>query len=299
MFFDNEPGPIFRPPSEASSFILRVTVGCSHNACTYCNMYRSVKFHIKAAKDVSAQIEAAAATGYPVKRVFLSDGDALILPTKRLLAILSELKAAFPKLQRVSAYAGPKAILLKSVEELALLKENGLKLLYYGMETGDNNLLAKIRKGVDSKEAIDAGVRVREAGVKLSVMVILGLAGKVGTKEHAKYTAQALSIIKPDMLSALTLMLYRGSELKEEYDRGEFEILTPPELMGELYDILQQLELPPECHTIFRSNHISNYLPLAGTLPKDKQKILLTVLEAKAKLEQMAYYDPYNNVETF
>jgi len=299
MFFDDEPGPIFRPPSEAHSFILRVAVGCSHNACTYCNMYKSVKFHLKTPEDVSSQIKIAASMGVPVRRVFLSDGDALILPTKRLLDILEELKQTFPKLQRVSAYAGPKAILLKTPEELALLRENGLKLLYYGMETGDDKLLTKINKGVNAQEAVDAGVRVREAGMKLSIMIILGLAGRQGTKEHAKHTAAAINIIQPDMLSALTLMLYRGSELKAEYDRGEFEILNPAELLGELYDILRQVELPPQCHTIFRSNHVSNYISLAGTLPKDKEALLKDVVKAKEKLEKMTSFDPYNNVEYF
>lgn len=299
MFFDTEPGPIFRPPSEAHSFILRITVGCSHNACTYCNMYRTVKFHVKSPEDVSAQIRAAAATGYPVRRIFLSDGDALILSTERLLHILKELRETFPKLQRVSAYAGPKAILSKTPEELKLLRDNGLKLLYYGLETGDDNLLDKIKKGVNAQEAIAAGVRVHESGIKLSVMVILGLAGRDGSKEHVQNTVKAINLIKPDMLSALTLMLYRGSELKAEYDWGEFEILTPPELMGELYEILQGIDLPPESHTIFRSNHISNYISIAGTLPKDKDAMLKAVLEGKEKLEKMHKFDPYNNVEFF
>ena len=295
MFFDDEPGPIFRPPSEAHSFILRVTVGCSHNKCTYCNMYKSVRFHIKTPEEILAQIKAAASMGIPVRRVFLSDGDALVLPIKTLLDILQQLRDTFPKLQRVSAYAGPRAILLKKPEELVLLRENGLKLLYYGMETGDDKLLAKVKKGVNAQEAIDAGVRVREAGMKLSIMIILGLAGRDGTKEHAQYTAEAINIIKPDMLSALTLMLHRGSELKEEYDRGEFPILNPAELLGELYDILQQVELPKDVHTIFRSNHVSNYISLAGTLPKDKEDLLGNVLRAKEQLGEMTSFDPYNN----
>ena len=295
MFFDDEPGPIFRPPSEAHSFILRVTVGCSHNKCTYCNMYKSVRFHIKTPEEILAQIKAAASMGIPVRRIFLSDGDALVLPTKTLLDILQQLRDTFPKLQRVSAYAGPRAILLKKPEELVLLRENGLKLLYYGMETGDDKLLAKVKKGVNAQEAIDAGVRVREAGMKLSIMIILGLAGRDGTKEHAQYTSKAINIIKPDMLSALTLMLHRGSELKEEYDRGEFPILNPAELLGELYDILQQVELPKDVHTIFRSNHVSNYISLAGTLPKDKEDLLGDVLRAKEQLGEMTSFDPYNN----
>lgn len=299
MFFDNEPGPVFRPPSEAHSFILRVTVGCSHNKCTYCNMYRSVDFHIKSQDEVFAQINAAIDSGVRVKRVFLADGDALILPTERLLVILKKLYDSFPNLQRVSTYAGPKSILLKSVQELELLKKAGLKLVYYGMETGCDELLLDIKKGVNALEAVEAGKRVRLAGLKLSMMIILGLAGKKGTKEHAYETSQAINEIKPDMLSALTLMLYRGSELKERYEKGEFAILTPSEIMKELYSILKEIDLPVGNNCIFRSNHISNYLPLAGTLPKDKERLLSDVKKSIVELSKIDYYDPYNDVESY
>jgi radical SAM superfamily enzyme YgiQ (UPF0313 family) len=297
MYFDDEPGPVFRPPSEADSFILRVTVGCSHNACTYCNMYRTVKFHLKKPEEVSRQIQAAA--GLPVRRVFLADGDALILPTERLLAILSELRAAFPKLQRVASYAGPHSILGKGERDLAVLRENGLKLVYYGMETGDDQLLREINKGVGAQDAIAAGCRIRAAGIKLSMMIIIGLGGVDGSARHARLTAQAVNVIKPDMLSALTLMLYRGSELKEKYERGLFNILTPPQLMGELIAILRDIDLPPEARMLFRSNHISNYAALAGTLPKDKAAVLRQAEAAQAQLAKMPFHDPYNDVEHF
>lgn len=299
MYFDMEPGPVFRPPSEANSFILRITVGCSHNKCTYCDMYRTVQFHIKSKEDVFEQIRVAASTGIPVRRVFLADGDALILSTPRLLEILKELKRVFPQMQRVSAYAGPKAILSKTKEELAELNANGLKLLYYGMETGDDQTLHDVNKGVNAKEALEAGVHVKSAGMKLSMMVILGLAGKPGSFRHAEATGKAVSIIKPDMLSALTLMLYRGSELKELYEKGEFEILSPPELMQELYHIVDNIDLPLDCRTIFRSNHISNYVSIAGVLPKDKEKMLRDIKQAKEKLDKMSFYDPYNDVESY
>ncbi len=299
MFFDNEAGPIFRPPSEANSFILRTTVGCSHNKCTYCNMYRSVKFHVKKPEDVSMQIQAAVATGFPIRRVFLSDGDALILSTERLLAILEELYSSLPKLQRVSAYAGPKAILSKTSEEMERLRAAGLKLLYYGMETGDNNLLQAVKKGATAQEVIEAGCRVRKAGMKLSMMVIIGLAGASGTDEHAYYTARAINQIQPDMLSALTLMMYRGSELREQYERGEFIPLTPVGIMKELQAILQGIELPEDCRCIFRSNHVSNYLPLAGTLPADKDKLLKQVGKAMTLLKDRDEYNPYNDLEQY
>ncbi len=299
MFFDREPGPVFRPPSEANSFILRVTVGCSHNKCTYCNMYRSVDFHIKKQEDVFRQIADARATGIPVRRVFLADGDALVLSTQRLLMILKELYTAFPKLQRVSAYAGPKAILGKTAEELQKLRAAGLKLLYYGLETGDDDLLAAVCKGVTAGEAIKAGQMVKDAGMKLSMMVIVGLAGVSGSEAHARYTAKAVNAIQPDMLSALTLMLYRGSELRQQYEKGEFSPLTPRGIMKELADFLAQIELPQEAHCIFRSNHISNYLPLAGNLPADKQRMIKAVEQAFLVLPDEDGFDPYNNVETF
>ncbi len=299
MFFDNEPGPIFRPPSEAHSFILRTTVGCSHNKCTYCNMYRTVDFHIKSPEDVSAQIKAAQASGWPVRRVFLSDGDALILNTERLLAILAELYAAFPRLQRVSAYAGPKAILGKSVENLVKLRAAGLKLLYYGLETGDGDLLSAVCKGVTAEEAIEAGCRVKEAGLKLSMMIIVGLGGVPGSEAHARNTAAAINMIKPDMLSALTLMMYRGSELRQQYERGEFLPLNPHGIMKELNMILSGINLPADHPAIFRSNHVSNYLPLAGTLPADKERMLEETRRAMAMLDKGEGYDPYGNLEYF
>lgn len=299
MFFDTESAPVYRPPSEAHSFILRVTVGCSYNKCSYCQMYKNVQFHIKEKEEILQQIYEAKNYNPNIRRIFLSDGDALILSTDKLLEILKILYKTFPKLQRVSSYAGPKTILNKSLEELKLLKENGLKLLYYGMETGDNQTLTDIKKGVDTKEAIKAGVLVKEAGIKLSMMVILGLAGKPRSKEHAANTAKAINIIKPNMLSALTLMLYRGSELKEQYEKGEFIPLTPPEIMEELFDLINQIQLPENEHCIFRSNHISNYISIAGTLPHDKEMMLKQASFAIHKLEKLNHFDPYNNVERF
>ena len=179
MFFDSYDTPVFRPPSEARSFILRVTRGCAHNKCTYCNMYRGVPFQVLTEEEIARQIEAAAVHGRnSVRRVFLADGDALVLSTPRLLKILDVLYKTFPKLQRVAAYSAPKDILRKSHEELVELREAGLKLLYYGMETGDDATLQAVKKGVSGEEAVEAGRKVIAAGMKLSMMIILGLAGK-------------------------------------------------------------------------------------------------------------------------
>lgn len=298
MFFDTYDTPVFRPPSEARSFILRVTRGCAHNKCTYCNMYRGVPFQILKDEEISRQIALADHYGKDrVRRVFLADGDALVLPTAKLLKILQALRDTFPKLQRVSSYAAPKDILRKSEEELRQLKEAGLQLLYYGMETGDDITLKAVNKGVNGEEAVEAGRRVTASGMKLSIMVILGLAGKEGSKRHALETAKAINIIQPTMWSALCLMLYRGSELLDQFERGEFNPLSPAECMEELYTIMENVNLPEDKHCLFRSNHISNYIPLAGTLPKDKQRLLREIKYSAHELSKLKNWDVYNNTE--
>lgn len=298
MFFDSYDTPVFRPPSEAQSFILRVTRGCAHNKCTYCNMYRGVPFQILKDEEISRQIALAVHFGKnSVRRVFLADGDALVLPTAKLLKILQALREQFPKLQRVASYAAPKDILRKSEEELRQLREAGLQLLYYGMETGDNATLKAVKKGVTAEEAIEAGRRVTASGMKLSLMVILGLAGVEGSARHALATAKAINIIKPTHLSALCLMLYRGSELKEQFEEGNFNPLSPAGLMQELHLMLNNIELPREHYCLFRSNHVSNYVQLAGTLPKDKERLLQQVETSVRHLSKLKSWDVYNNTE--
>lgn len=298
MFFDTYDTPVFRPPSEARSFILRVTRGCAHNKCTYCNMYRGIPFQILSDEEISRQIALAVHYGKEsVRRVFLADGDALVLPTAKLLKILQALRENFPKLQRVASYAAPKDILRKSEEELRQLKEAGLQLLYYGMETGDDITLKAVNKGVNAAEAIEAGRRVTASGMKLSLMVILGLAGKEGSQRHALETAKAINIIQPTMLSALCLMLYRGSELLDQFENGEFNPLSPQGLMEELHLMMQNIDLPQDKHCLFRSNHVSNYVQLAGTLPKDKERLLSEIAYSAQQLGKLKSWDVYNNTE--
>lgn len=298
LYFDTAEGPVFRPPSEADSFILRVTMGCSHNRCTYCNMYRSVKFRLRTATEIMKQINAAKTYAEYIRRIFLADGNALVLETEQLVELLGILKTTFPKLRRVACYAGPKDILRKTPDELQRLYQAGLTLVYYGMESGDDQVLQHVCKGVTAQESIAAGQRIVASGMKLSMMVIVGLAGKAGSKEHAFHTAQAINAIRPTMLSALTLMMYRGSELREEYEQGNFEILSPEESMGELCELIAQLEIPPDSHCLFRSNHISNHVALAGTLPRDKQKLLCEGAKARQELATLQEWDVYNNVES-
>lgn len=297
VYFDTADGPVFRPPSEANSFILRVTMGCSHNRCTYCNMYRSVQFRLRTMAEIMVQVNEAKKYKEFIRRIFLADGNALVLETSQLLEILGILHAGFPKLRRVACYAGPRDILRKTPEELARLYEAGLTLVYYGMESGDDEVLRHVCKGVTAEESIAAGQRVVASGMKLSMMVILGLGGKKGSKAHADHTALAINAIRPNMLSALTLMMYRGSELRDEYERGEFEILSPGESMGELCELLGEIDIPLETHCLFRSNHISNHIALAGTLPKDKEKLMSEAKRGMIELAALKDWDVYNDVE--
>lgn len=296
LFFDTYDTPVFRPPSEARSFILRVTRGCAHNKCTYCNMYRGVPFQVLTEAEIDRQIEQAAAVGKnSVRRIFLADGDALVLSTPKLLAILAKLRQAFPKLTRVSSYAAPKDILRKSQEELEQLRDAGLTLLYYGMETGDDATLKAVCKGVNGEEAVEAGRRVTASGMKLSMMIILGLAGVEGSKRHALATARAINLIRPTHLSALCLMLYRGSELLDQYEAGKFNPLSPAGLMEELYTIIENIDLPMDHHCLFRSNHVSNYAPLAATLPQEKGQLLQAVEVSRQHLAKLKHWDVYNH----
>ena len=296
LFFDDYDTPVFRPPSEADSFILRVTRGCAHNSCTYCNMYRGVKFEKLSDEQIMRQIAIAYSVDRDgVRKVFLADGDALVLPTERLLKILSTLKKYFPNLEKVSSYAAPGDILRKSVDELKQLREAGLQLLYYGMESGDSQTLKDIRKGVNGEQSIEVGKRVRAAGMDLSIMIILGIAGVPGSERHALATAHAINEIKPNYLSALSLMLYRGSELKDQFERGEFTPLPPYGLMEELKVIVEHLDLPETEHMVFRSNHVSNYIRLAATLPRDKDLLLKDIDRSIEYLKSKKNYDVYNH----
>lgn len=185
-------------------------------------------------------------------------------------------------------------MLRKSVDELRQLREAGLEVLYYGMESGDDATLKAVKKGVDGPQAIEAGRRVREAGIKLSMMIILGLAGVEGSRQHALETAKAINIIKPNYLSALCLMLYRGSELKEQFEAGLFHPLSPGGLMDELKLIMENVNIPEDTHCLFRSNHVSNYVQFAATLPKDKAQLLKEIDFAAQELHKLKKWDVYN-----
>ncbi|HWR38301.1 MAG TPA: radical SAM protein [Patescibacteria group bacterium] len=279
MFCDDREGMVFRPPSEANSFILRVTTGCSHNRCTFCQMYKDVTFRLRTSEEVSWQIQMAARQVPHLRRVFLADGNALVLPTARLLEILAQLAAVFPKLSRVTCYGGPRDILAKSDADLRALKAAGLQIIYLGMESGSDPVLTMLNKGANAAEMITAGQKVMASGIKLSVMVILGAGGQALSRQHGEETARAVNAIRPNMLAALTLMLHEGSELRRQADEGTFLPLSPYDIMQELQWLMAGLELPRESSCIFRCNHVSNLLPLAGTLPKDQQRLLAEIAD--------------------
>lgn len=264
-------GHCIRPPSEAYSILLQVTLGCSHNKCTFCGTFSDKRFTIKDDKIILSDILYASKYMKRQDRVFLMDGDALIVPQKRLMWILDKIKEHLPWVKRVGAYANTKGIKMKSLEELIELKENGLGILYLGIETGDDEVRKKIVKGSTAAECIEMGRKVREAGIKLSVTVLLGIAGKKKSLEHAKATGELLSAMDPDYIGALTVMFVPGTPLHKEYERGEFVL---PDELGFLKELREMIAHTDITRGLFFSNHASNYLPIKARLPRGKQDAL-------------------------
>jgi radical SAM superfamily enzyme YgiQ (UPF0313 family) len=263
-------GIVIRPPSEAESLILQVTLGCSHNRCTFCPTYKGRQFRIKELDAIKKEIDEVVPYG-PFRKVFLADGDALIIPQLKLVALLEYLIEKLPGLRRVGIYGNAKSILRKSVEELKALKALKLGIVYLGVETGDPALLQKVRKGVSFEQMVEAGRRVKEAGITLSATVLLGLGGSGYGQPHALATAKILSAIDPDFASALTLMVVPGTPLHEEMEAGRFQLPSPFQLLEELGTIIAHSDFS-RCY--FTSNHASNYLPIKARLPKDKEAVV-------------------------
>ncbi len=268
--------PLFRPPSEAESLILQVTLGCSHNRCTFCSMYRTKRFRLVPQDEILATIvEARATLGDDVRRVFLADGDAMCLSPRRLLPILESLNQAFPRLQRISAYANARDILKKSDQELGQLRALKLRLLYVGLESGDEETLRRVQKGAAPGEIAEAVVRAREAGIRASVMVLIGLAGRERSAIHARTSAEMINRMEPSFTALLTYTPVPGSPFFEAIGRGEMELPTPQESLEEIREFLANIS----CRTTFSCNHASNYLPLQGKLPGSQEQ-LLAMLDA-------------------
>ena len=261
-------GIIIRPPSEANSIILQVTVGCSHNKCTFCGTYKDVRFRIKPESVIKQDIEFAARFCRRQRRVFLTDGDVLILPQARLLKLLKTIRERLPWVTRIGIYGNAKSIRSKTLEDIVALRERGLGIVYMGLETGDDVTLKKVRKGVRADTIIKMGRRVIEAGIKLSVTVLLGLAGPERSDVHAEATGRALSAMDPDYVGALSLMLLPNTPLGLDYAGGRFRLVSPMEMLRELKTMLAHTDLSGG---LFYANHASNYLPIKARLPRDKE----------------------------
>jgi len=266
-------GVVIRPPSEADSFILQVTYGCSHNKCTFCPTYKGTKFRIRQIEEVKRDIDEAARSPWFFKRAFLCDGDALIAPMDKLVEILSYIRRRMPQIGRVGIYGNAKSVLRKSTDELKRLRELGLGIVYLGLESGDANVLRAVNKWGTPDDMVEAAKRVRDAGILLSVTVLLGLAGRNRERSlrHARLTARVLNRMKPDYASALTVMVVPNTPLFDDMEAGAFELPEPFEIIEELRELLRHLDLEG-CY--FTSNHASNYLPLKVRLPTEKGKAL-------------------------
>lgn len=280
-------GAVYRPPSEAYSLIVQCTLGCSHNKCAFCNMYKDKKFSIRPVEEVLRDLAEARSYERRIERIFLADGDALILPMEYLLKVLDFIREYFPECTRVAAYATTKAIVRKTDEELRTLREHGLALVYIGLESGNEELLVKFNKGVTAAETVENAMRCKAAGIGISVTAINGMAGLKGDwQAHAIDTAKAVSAMKPDYIAFLTLRVYTGTPLHEWIDAGEFEMMGPIYLMKETRVFLEHIDSEG---SVFRSNHASNYLPLGGTLNRDREQLIATIdaaLDGKVRLRR-------------
>lgn len=264
-------GDLYRPPSEADSLILQATIGCSYNECSFCAMYREKRFRVRRLEELEAEIDWARENLGDVRKVFLADGDALVAKASFLERVLDRLNEAFPSLRRISVYASPQSLQVRSVEEMSRLREKGLTQYYLGIESGHDQVLLDLVKGVDAEEMIRVALKAHEAGVKLSTMVLLGAGGRALSAEHARESARVVNAIQPRFVSTLVMTPVEGTPLDEAARRGEVDDLHPVELAAELREFVANLELEG---TIFRSNHASNTLTLRGTLPKDKANLV-------------------------
>jgi len=265
-------GNIFRPPSEADSLLIQITIGCSHNRCSFCAMYRDKEFRVRPVDEVLEDIALARDyCGQEVRRVFLCDGNALILPMPYLLKVLAGLHQSFPELQRVGVYANARDIAHKSDEDLRELVRHKLSIFYLGMESGSDEILKQIDKGATSAEMVAAVQKATAAGMKSSVIYLLGMGGRKLWRENAVESARAVSQMNPNYLSALTVTVVPGTPLAEQVKSGEFELPSPEEFAAELRLFLENVTVKA---TVFRSNHASNYVPLEGRLPKDKARMV-------------------------
>lgn len=277
--------PLYRPPSESNSLIVQATLGCSHNKCNFCNMYKSKAFKIKSLEDIKNDINYFRQMHTHVEKIFLADGDALIIPIEDLKEILTYMNKLFPECSRITLYGSPKSILNKSLQELKELKELGLSMIYMGVESGDDEVLDEINKGVSSEDLVKAGKRVRDSNILLSVTVIAGIGGREKSENHAVRTGKIISNIIPDYLGILTLMVEEGTSLHNKIVNKEFELLNDKDILNEIKLLIGNIDVKESI--VFRCNHASNYISLRGNLPEDKEKLL----------NQINYYQNTNKLK--
>lgn len=273
----NYEGIIIRPPSEADSIILQVTVGCSHNHCTFCGAYKGVPFRLKEDAIIDQDIEFASRHCTRQKRVFLADGDVLILPQHRLENLFKRIRTQLPQVKRISLYGNGKSIRNKSLSELISLKKLGLSRIYLGVESGDDHVLAEIKKGETAESLAAAGKKVMKSGIFLSTTVILGIGGFKYSEKHASATASLLNRISPNQIAALTLMVLENTPLARQVHNKTFLLLDASGYLNELRTLVENLSLD---RVQFMANHSSNYLPISGRLARDKERILLEIDQA-------------------
>ncbi|MGI6737452.1 MAG: radical SAM protein [Anaerovoracaceae bacterium] len=265
-------GNIYRPPSEARSYLLQVTIGCAHNQCTFCSMFKDKTFRVREEAEVMEDLEMARSRFRRIDKIFLCDGDALCLSEDRLLRILERIAALFPECRRVGVYGSPQDVLRKTPEELERLREAGLGIIYIGAESGSDKILKAIKKGADRAEIIAAVQKIEEAGIAASVTFISGLGGRPDWREHAIESGTMISAMEPSYVGLLTLMLEPGAPLREDVRAGRFELLSAEEVVAETLLMLQNIEVGKKC--VFRSNHASNYFSLRGDLPQDRERMI-------------------------
>ena len=268
-------GDIYRPPSEAYSLLVQVTIGCSHNKCTFCNMYKAKQFKVRRPEEVLEDLAWARSNYNRVERIFLCDGDALCLANHKLLVILDYIREHFPECERVTTYGRATDVIRKTDEELRELKEHGLKMVYIGAESGSQKILDKVKKGETREELIEGVQRLEKAGIKTSVTFISGLAGPEDWEEHAIETGKMIAEMNASYVSLLTLMLQPPAPLLEDYQQGKFKLLTAEEVLAETCLMLQYARPSKPC--VFRSNHASNYVSLRGNLPMDNESMIASL----------------------
>lgn len=277
-------GSVYRPPSEAYSLIVQVTYGCSHNTCAFCGMYKEKRFALRPLAEVLEDFRLARQYYRNVGRIFLADGDALVRKVSDLVTILDTIRELFPECERVSSYASPTSLQIRTDEELQLLRDKGLTLLYMGLESGCDDVLKLMRKGHSSAEIVACGQKVKRNGIGLSVTAITGLGGPELMEAHAVDTAKALNAMNPEYIGILTLVVEEGTPLQDWVREGKFRLLTPAQVLQETKLMVENFDSPG---SIFRMNHASNYLSLKGTLNEDKEAMLSQIRQAEQHMETL------------